>query len=155
MPPKNAQTTDTDPSSGVDQTKKSIFVTEKRMVAPGSRDAPRFKSTRPEELRRFIRLMEDLWTDCGVTGDQAKKIMIGKYADQDSEEEWRAFETFEGTHSWDEFKEELLENYPEAAAAERGTPARIRQICSEATKAGKLVLGDMVSFQKILKACIA
>ena len=155
MPPKNTQTPDIDPPSGVDQTKKSIFVTEKRMVAPGSRDAPRFKSTRPEELRRFIRLMEDLWTDCGVTGDQAKKIMIGKYADQDSEEEWRAFETFEGTHSWDEFKEELLENYPEAAAAERGTPARIRQICSEATKAGKLVLGDMVSFYTFRRSFVS
>jgi hypothetical protein len=124
----------------------TIFVTEKRMVSPGSRDAPRFRSTKPEELRRFIRLMEDLWKDCGVTNDQAKKVSIGKYADQESEEEWTAFDTFEDGHSWLEFKEELLENYPEAAAAERGTPARIREICSEANKVGRLMLGDMVPF---------
>jgi hypothetical protein len=156
MPPKGPQTQEPDSSAVMDQTKKSsIFVTEKRMVAPGSRDAPKFKSTRPEELRRFIRLMEDLWTDCGVTSDETKKMMIGKYADQDSEEEWQAFETFDGLHSWEEFKDELLENYPEAAAAERGTPARIRQICSEAIKAGKLMLGDMVSFYAFRRSFVS
>jgi hypothetical protein len=101
---------------------------------------------RPYWLRHFIRLMEDLWKDCGVTSDQAKKVLIGKYADQESEEEWTAFDTFEDGHSWIEFKEELLENYPEAAAAERGTPVRIKEICSEANKVGRLMLGDMVPF---------
>jgi hypothetical protein len=102
MPPKTtiSQTQETDPPSKVDQTKQpSTFVTVKRMVAPGSRDAPRFRSTRPEELRRFIRLMEDLWTDHGVTDDQEKKMMIGKYADHDCEEEWRAFENFKDGYS--------------------------------------------------------
>jgi hypothetical protein len=87
-------------------------------------------------------MMEDLWKEAGVTSDQAKKTMIGKYADRESEEEWVAFDTFEDDHSWDQFKEELLENYPEAAAAERGTPARIRQICSETSK---IKLGDMIA----------
>jgi hypothetical protein len=90
MPPKTpiSQTAESDPSALMDQIKRSsTFVTEKRMVTPGSRDAPRFKSTRPEELRRFIRLMEDLWVDHGIIDDQTKKTMIGKYADQDSEEE--------------------------------------------------------------------
>jgi hypothetical protein len=158
MPPKTpiSQTAESDPSALMDQLKRSpTFVTEKRMVTPGSRDAPRFKSTHPEELRRFIRLMEDLWVDHGIIDDQTKKTMIGKYADQDSEEEWHAFETFGGTHSWIEFKDELLENYPEAAAAERGTPARLREICSEATKAGKLVLGDMVSFYTFRRSFVS
>ena len=110
------------------------------MVSPGSKDAPRFKSSKPEDLRRFIRLMEDLWKDHGVTDDQVKKSTIGKYADQDSEEEWAAFYSFEDGHSWEEFKKELIENYPEAAAAERGTPARLRQICSATPK---VRLGDM------------
>jgi len=117
-------------------------MSERRMVAPGSKDAPRFKSTKPEELRRFIRLMEDLWQEAKVTDDQAQKAMIGKYADQESEEEWTAFDSFSDGYSWEEFKEELIENYPEAAAAERGTPSRIRQICS---KAGKIEQGDMTA----------
>jgi hypothetical protein len=122
-----------------------------RMIYPGSKDAPKFKSDSPRELRRFIRLMEDLWQDVGVTDDKQKKIMLGKYADQNSEEEWAAFDAYkEG--SWKEFKEELLENYPEAAAAERGTPARIRQICSETHK---IVLGDMPSLYAFRRAFMA
>ena len=117
----------------------TLVVADRRMIAPGSKDAPRFKSSKPEELRRFIRSMEDLWRDANVTNGGQKKLMIGKYADQDSEEEWSAFKSFEdGT--WEEFKEELIENYPEAAAAERGTPARIKHICMDTPT---IRLGDM------------
>ena len=126
-------------------------MTEKRIVAPGSKDAPRFKSSQPEELRRFIRRMEDIWTDAGVAKDEEKKLMIGKYADRDSEEEWCAFDSFtDGT--WEEFKEELIANYPEAAAAERGTPARIRQICAETSK---VRLGDMPALYRFRRAFMA
>ena len=45
-------------------------------------------------------------------------------------------------YSWEEFKKELIENYPEAAEAERGTPARIRQICRD-TK--DIRLGDLAA----------
>jgi len=143
----NSQTQRTTPPAEV-VTQRTTLI-ERRMVAPGSKDAPRFKSSKPEELRRFIRLMEDLWRDAGVTRDEAKKMMIGKYADQDSEEEWAAFDTFEDGHTWEEFKEELIENYPEAAAAERGTPARLRQICSETTK---VRLGDMDALYKFRRS---
>jgi len=117
-----------------------IMVADRKMITPGSRDAPKFSSEKPEGLRRFVRMMEDLWKDANVIDDEVKKNMIGKYADQDSEEEWVAFETFKKGHSWDEFKMELIRNYPEAAAAERGTPARMHQLCA---KMGKISLGDM------------
>jgi hypothetical protein len=128
---------------------KMASVKTSKMVAPGTRDAPKFSSTKPEGLRRFIRLMEDLWSEAGVTNDDVKKSMIGKYADEDSEEEWTAFTSFGRGHSWSEFKDELIENYPEAAAAERGTPARIRQLCSETSK---VRLGDMPALYSFRRA---
>ena len=134
-----------------DSTLSSVKMIERQMPSPGSKNAPTFKSSRPEGLRRFIRLMEDLWIQAGVSQDESKKSMIGKYADQDSEEEWSAFETFEdGT--WEEFKEELIANYPEAAAAERGTPARIRQLCAETSK---VRLGDMPALYRFRRAFLA
>ena len=134
-----------------DSNTSSAMMSERRMVAPGSKDAPNFKSSKPEGLRRFIRLMEDLWKEAGVTKDESKKMMIGKYADPDSEEEWSAFDSFaEGT--WEEFKEELIANYPEAAAAERGTPARIRQLCAETSK---VRLGDMPALYRFRRAFLA
>ena len=129
----------------------STKMAEKRIVQPGSKDAPRFKSSQPEELRRFIRRMEDLWATAGIKDDEEKKSMIGKYADRDSEEEWYAFDSFDrGT--WEEFKEELIANYPEAAAAERGTPARLRQICAETSK---VRLGDMAALYRFRRAFMA
>jgi len=137
----NAQTSGNKPSRMVD-----------KMLAPSARDAPRFSSKKPHELRRFLRLMEDLWKGAGVNDDQVKKTSIGKYADQESEEEWAALESYGDGHSWDEFKDELLENYPEAAAAERGTPARIRQLCSETRE---VRLGDLHALYSFRRAFMA
>lgn len=110
----------------------STMVEKKQMIGPGSRDAPKFLSSRPRELRRFIRQLEDLWKEAGIEKDEEKKESLGKYADQESEEEWKALDTYGAGYTWEEFKQEILENYPEAAAAERGTPARIRQIVRDA-----------------------
>jgi hypothetical protein len=119
------------------------------MLAPGARDAPKFTSKKPEELLRFMRMMEDLWREAGVTDDEAKKEAIGKYADQASEEEWSALETFEKGRSWEEFKAEIIENYPEAAAAERGTPARMKLLCQGTTP---IELGDLPALYAFRRA---
>jgi hypothetical protein len=91
--------------------------------------------------------MEDLWQEARIVDDDVKKMMIGKYADQESEEEWTALEAYEAGHSWAEFKEELIENYPEAVVAERGTPARIRQLCSETRDIRLGDLGALYAFR--------
>jgi hypothetical protein len=120
----------------------------KAMISPSSRDAPRFSSRRPQELRRFLRQMEDLWEEAGIIDDEEKKNALGKYADQESEEEWSGLDTFPKGNTWNDFKEDLITNYPEAAEAERGTPARIRQVCRE-TKGIKLGdLGALYAFRR-------
>ena len=57
---------------------------EKSMVLPGTRDMPKFLSSRPTDLRKFIRQLKDLWKEASITEDSEKKESIGKYADQDS-----------------------------------------------------------------------
>jgi hypothetical protein len=47
-----------------------IMVSDKKMITPGSRDAPKFSSEKPEGLRRFVRMMEDLWKDASVIDDE-------------------------------------------------------------------------------------
>ena len=128
------------------------MVENKKMVAPGTRDAPKFDSKKPQELRRFLLRMEDLWKEAGIKDDAEKKASLGKYADQDSEEEWKALETYESGNTWEEFKDELLENYPEAAAAERGTPMRIRQVCYDARG---IRLGDLATLYAFRRAFLA
>lgn len=125
---------------------------KKNMVVPGTRDAPKFSSHRPTELRRFLRQLEDLWAEAGVVSDDTKKQNVGKYADQESEEEWKALETYGDSYSWENFKAELLDNYPEASAAERGTPARIRHIVREANN---IEMGDSTKLYAYRRAFLA
>jgi len=123
--------------------------TKKTMIAPFARDAPNFSSKQPLELKRFIREMEDIWNDVGIMDDEEKKRLIGKYADFESEEEWQTLETYQRGYTWLEFKAELVENYPEVAAAERGTPARIRQLCQEWKE---ISLGDLEALYAFLRS---
>ena len=96
--------------------------------------------------------MEDLWQEAGIMDDEEKKLSIGKYADQKAEEGWQALETYDPGNTWEEFKDELLENYLEAVAAERGTPARIRQVCQEAKG---IVIGDLTTLYSFKRAFVA
>ena len=88
-----------------------------------------------------------------MESDSEKKESIEKYADQESKEEWGALEALnhEGYFN-NEFKKELLDNYPEASAAERGTPARIQQIVWEADN---VELGDTVKLYSYWQAFLA
>jgi hypothetical protein len=124
----------------------------KSLIVPGSMDAPKFQSAKPRELRRFIRQLEDLWKEAGITEDKDKKESLGKYADQESEEEWSALETYNEGYTWGEFEKELLENYPEASAAERGTPARIWQIVRDADN---IEPGDTIKLYSYRRAFLA
>ena len=87
-----------------------------------------------------------------MESDSEKKESIGKYVDQESEKEWEALEAFIKGYTWDEFKKELLDNYPEASAAERGIPARIWQIVWEANN---VELGDTVKLYSYQWAFLA
>jgi hypothetical protein len=142
----------TEPNSQTDRTTPLQMATKKPMIAPGARDAPKFFTNKPQELRRFVERMEDLWRAADITDDEIRKEALGKYADQESEEQWKALDTYEKGYTWDEFKGELIANYPEAAEAERGTPARIRQLSRE-TKGIKL--GDLASLYAFRRAFIA
>ena len=44
-------------------------VGSKTMIAPGTRDAPKFSSKKPQKLWQFLRIMEDLWQEAGIVDD--------------------------------------------------------------------------------------
>lgn len=103
----------------------------KSMPLPGSRGAPNFDKEKPIELLRFIEQMEDLFKEHDIEDDQAKKRHLGRYTDQKTEFEWRAFDTYDPTSTYEEFKTALIDDYPEAKMAGKGTLANLRKICKE------------------------
>ena len=135
----------------LDETISSTEMTEKRMPAPGTKDAPKFRGSQPAELGRFIKRMEGLWKLANITDAKEKKEMLGDYADTESEDQWRSLDNFK-LGSWEAFRDELIETYPEAAEAKRGTPARIRILCLETPK---IKLGDLSALYQFRRAFLA
>ncbi|SJL08034.1 uncharacterized protein ARMOST_11393 [Armillaria ostoyae] len=106
-----------------------------KMPRPTSRDAPKFDSDEPENLRRFLGQMEDLFSDYSITDDDEKKKKLVRYTDARTEEEWQALDEYDsGTFA--EFKEAVLKNYPEAADAETGTWERLTRIARKFSNLG-------------------
>ncbi|SJL15895.1 uncharacterized protein ARMOST_19403 [Armillaria ostoyae] len=106
-----------------------------KMPRPMSRDAPKFDSDEPGNLRHFLGQMEDLFSDYSITDDDEKKKKLVRYTDARTEEEWQALEEYDnGTFA--EFKEAVLKNYPEAADAETGTWERLTRISHKFSNLG-------------------
>ena len=122
------------------------------MIPAYARDAPQFSLSHPKELSRFLQQMEDMWNGAGIVDDEEKKCLVGRYADQQSEDEWRALDTYQSGFTWLEFKAELVASYPEVAAAERGTPSRIRELCREREGIG---LGDLEALYAFRRAFLS
>jgi hypothetical protein len=98
-----------------------------KMPAPGAKDAPKFSKERPSELNRFLSRMEDWYTKAG-TSLEDRITELGKYADIQSEKEWRHLKTYKGK-DWDAFKKELQGEYIEALDEEKGSLKELRRIC--------------------------
>jgi hypothetical protein len=99
----------------------------KDMPSPYARDAPKFSSDQPEELNRYIRRLEELFTKHGVDADKDKNRYLGAYADARTEKEWEAMDSFEkGTFA--EHKKEIIDSYPEACNEARGSMKELKRI---------------------------
>jgi len=107
---------------------------QKSMPLPGSRGAPFFDKNKPIELLRFLDQMEDLFEEYGIRNDQEKKKKLGKYADQQTEFEWKAFNEFDENISFADFKKALIDDYPDAQMAGKGTLTALKIVCKENSK---------------------
>jgi len=107
---------------------------QKSMPLPGSRGAPFFDKTKPIELLRFVDQMEDLFEEYGIRNDQEKKKKLGKYANQQTEFEWKAFNEFDENCTFADYKKALIDDYPDAQMAGKGTLTVLKNVCRENSK---------------------
>ncbi|KIM39693.1 hypothetical protein M413DRAFT_51680, partial [Hebeloma cylindrosporum] len=120
----------------------------RRMPLPGCREAPFFNMDKPSELIRFLSILEDFFKEYGMTNDQDKKERAGRYTDAKTAEEWKALDMYAESVSWDDYKAELIESYPDAANLKTGSLARLHQICREHKRLAPRDLADLLAFKR-------
>lgn len=126
----------------------NVEMNNSKMPAPEMRHAPKFDPEAPEGLLRFLSRLDDLFQEKGVADDKKRKEWAVKYTDPTTEEEWRAFTSFDkGT--WEDFKKAIIASYPVAANASKGTLRKLRQICANNARIG---LEDLEPLEKLIRS---
>ncbi|KAG6874091.1 hypothetical protein C0992_008140, partial [Termitomyces sp. T32_za158] len=80
--------------------------------------------------------MENLFKQAGLNDGQEKKERITDYVDAQTDSEWRGLDSFKEGVSWEVFKKEVLESYPEAVSSV-GSVANLDRICREHMRLGQ------------------
>jgi len=113
----------------------------------GLKEAPKFNPEEPAELLRYIAQVEEIYEE--KTPDKAaKKKGLCKYVPSVTEQEWMAFDTFDDEFYYEKFKEEVINSYPEAVMLEKGSLARLEQICRENQRIGPKDLKTLLNFKR-------
>src|SRR5580692_3848425 len=86
------------------------------MPMRGERTAPVFDSNRARDLPKAFTELERLFRRANITDDNEKKKQVVYYTDIDTEEIWQYIPEFdEPTSTYADFKNAIMEFYPEAA----------------------------------------
>jgi len=101
------------------KTRKPQVVAMPKMIALNYRDAPKSNPEKPEKLLCFLRAIEVEFTNTSFNRDKMEEVE--KYTDARTEEEWRALDNYGDPTKWAEFKEELINSYPEAMSLRTGS----------------------------------
>src|ERR1700678_797431 len=86
------------------------------MPMRGERTAPIFDSTRARDLPRAFTDLEALFRRAQITDNDEKKKQVIYYTNFDTEQLWKWIPEFnEPTSTYADFKDAIMEFYPEAA----------------------------------------
>jgi hypothetical protein len=98
-----------------------------KIPSPNEKGAPRFDPAKAVELARFFDQVDEIIAENSIEDTDKKKNLLGRYAPATTEMEWKAFVTYK-KGSYEEYKKEIMESYPEAAELEIGSLARMNAV---------------------------
>ena len=112
------------------------------------RNALSFKGD-ADELAWYFDTLEDIFKKAGATTDEDKKYVALHYCDSKTKRQWNAMPTAE-SGTWDEFKAEIRESYPEFKAWERGSVAALERYVRGVSRKA-IEMSDLTSYQEYLR----
>ena len=108
---------------------RKMVKSESDMPMPFTRDAPQFRGPQDaRQLPRFLETVTELLKNCNVTDDARKKTWLGRYADAETELEWKGMETYEAGKTFEEHKKSILSSYWETKDLEEGSIAKLDKL---------------------------
>ncbi|KAJ7466128.1 hypothetical protein FB451DRAFT_1019512, partial [Mycena latifolia] len=120
---------------------------KKRIPERFEKNAPRFDDEKPEELPQFLEDMERMM-EIESTEAAKKNEFLVRYAFQKPAEQWKKFKTY--SKSYEEFKKEILENYPTAQTHKRGSMRKLLKIM-KAYDDGDITMDDADEVMKLIR----
>jgi hypothetical protein len=73
------------------------------------------------ELQDYLDTVEDVAERVGAKMDEEKKWIAFHYCDSRTKEQWKVLASAEQPYTWEQFKEEIRDNYPELKELEKGS----------------------------------
>lgn len=114
------------------------------------RNALVFDGDEPEGLEKYLSTLEDIFETVQATADEEKKDIAIRYCVTGTAREWSAFATFQPGSTWEEFKEEVILNYPECRESKEGSFALLDRLVKK-TKRNKIGFDDQGEFMSFTR----
>jgi hypothetical protein len=123
----------------------------KPMPGRKAKESPEFDEDQPEGLTRFFDELEQNFKMAGISDDEEKKKWVGRYVTPKLEVEWQTLPTFKkGTY--EEYKKEITNEYPEVVTMNRGSIKKLKQICEAHQRIGFEDLGELLKLKRQFRA---
>ena len=111
---------------------KQMARSEKDMPMAQARDAPSFDGSKGETfLPRFIETVTELLDNNNVTDVQRRKKWLGRYADPDTEEEWKGLATYEAGSSYEDHVKAIKGSYWKTRDMNEGSITKLNNLVRE------------------------
>ncbi|KAJ7146720.1 hypothetical protein C8R44DRAFT_864452 [Mycena epipterygia] len=117
-----------------------------KVPANFGRNCPKFSGENPETLKWYLDVVEDLIVASSATDAQDKKWIALRFCDPETKEEWSAMTTAGVGYTYAEFKEEIIENYPECREVEEGSLALLDKFV-KSHRRQKLAIDDASGYK--------
>ncbi|PPQ87273.1 hypothetical protein CVT24_006043 [Panaeolus cyanescens] len=122
--------------------------TRSKFPSPREKTSPCFDKEDVEGLSRFLREMEELFTDYNIKEDRDKMDKLVRFTDNDTEDQWRGIPSFKD-NNWKRFKQDIINSYPKARAAEGGS---LRKLVEVSRKYYSLTPRDSDEVHELIRA---
>ncbi|KAJ3472623.1 hypothetical protein NLI96_g13303 [Meripilus lineatus] len=111
------------------------MATRTTMPTRSQKNAPKFDPEEPRTLNRYFQDLEELFTNCGITGEAEKKKYATTYLPVSEEDSWTLLEEYkEATKTFEDFKKKVIDLYPSCSADRKFTNDDLDRLIGQAIR---------------------